>query len=185
MAAPKIPGTRGAGFEQNRSRTLARNANESSSISSFHKKDLEGTSNCIENVSKELTNSKQKDIVVGEIFFATNEYCLNTQDTIVLNRLTKNIKELLNNGYHIHLYCTGGADYRGLAWNNRKLGYLRAESVERYIKNSIDDVRLTISVKTIGESGSPSFSKNKKSALKEIMKDRKVEISVRSRRSDP
>jgi hypothetical protein len=117
-------------------------------------------------------------MTVAEIFFATNIHDLTFDDIIAIDSLIADIKFRLTEGFKIKLLCTGGADYRASDQHNLDLGQKRADSVKKYIETRITDKKFKIHSKTIGESQAQQPKNGKSPSQLEMMKDRKVVVTI-------
>lgn len=117
-------------------------------------------------------------MVVGEVFFATDDDKVYADDEIQLVPLVKSLKKRIEEGFEIGLLCTGKADYRARVWYNYRLGLRRAHAVMNFIRKAVSEPSLKLKVDSIGELKALQPIKGKRPSLANIMKDRKVSIAI-------
>lgn len=168
------------GSERVDSGTLARNFTASPGFTSSVANGKEGVS-WTEAITRKQAYADTTGLTVGEIYFATNEDQVDTDDIFALEKLIASLETLLQNGFKFKLLCVGGADYRASFDYNMKLGMRRALSVKNAIDGKVSSKGLTVDVSSIGESGALQPKAGKKPSLLAIMDDRKVSIVINSK----
>lgn len=157
--------------------TLALNATAPPVISTSAAKDKEGTS-WSKAIKRRQAYTNAAVLTVAEIFFATDDDQVHSDDILAMNDLISSIKTLLKNGFELTLLCIGQADYRASFQYNKDLGKRRARSVKDLIDISISHKNLTVEFDSIGESKALQAKHGRLPSLTEIMNDRKVVVTI-------
>ena len=173
----QIPGPKGLHNEKIDMGTLARSVTAPPFINTSMNKDKEEVSWSVA-IKRKQAYTDTDVLIVAEIYFATDEDKVHTDDILAMNNLITSIKTLLKDGFKLKLLCTGEADYRASFDYNMNLGMRRAQSVKNLINNSISSKELKVDVKSIGESNAIQPKHGKLPSLTKIMSDRKVVITV-------
>jgi outer membrane protein OmpA-like peptidoglycan-associated protein len=118
-------------------------------------------------------------MTIAEVYFATDDDKVHTPDDIIaLDKLITDITTRLKEGFKIKLLSTGGADYRATFNYNMGLGTRRALSVKSYIDSRITHNDFVIGFASIGEANAAQPKNGKRPSQIEMMKDRKVVVSI-------
>lgn len=178
MPPERTPGPKGVGRKETiDSGTLALNAAASPIISTSTAKDKEGTS-WSKAVKRKQAYTSDGVLTVAEIYFATDDDQVHSDDILAMNDLIKSIKTLLKDGFELKFLCTGQADYRASFQYNMDLGRRRALSVKDFIDGSISHEKLAVDIDSIGESKALQPKNRRLPSLTEIMNDRKVVVTI-------
>lgn len=122
--------------------------------------------------------SSAGNLVVAEVYFKTNDDEVDHQDALALTALIDSLNERLKEGFKCTLVCTGGADHRGTAKYNMRLGGRRAVSVMEHILLNVSSPNLTVVARSIGESRAAKPVGRKKVPPIMLMNNRKVVVTL-------
>lgn len=178
MPPGRTPGPKG--IKRNElidSGTLALNATDPPLISTSAANYKEGVS-WSKAIKRKQAYTNTGDLTVAEIYFATDDDKVHSDDILAMNDLISSIKTLLKNGFELTLLCIGEADYRASFQYNMDLGKRRAQSVKDLIDTSISHKKLTVEFDSIGESKALQPKHGKLPSLMKIMNDRKVVVTI-------
>ncbi|MDH4239494.1 MAG: hypothetical protein OEW48_08020, partial [Phycisphaerae bacterium] len=177
MSPPRIPGPKGIhGYEKVDSGTLARNSTAPPGIITSAKA-KEGVSWSAA-IKRAHAYTDTDGLTFAEIYFATDDDKVHSDDILAMNNLINSIPRLLKDGFKLRLLCTGEADYRAPFKYNIDLGMRRANSVKSLIDSRTSNKALEVRAKSIGESKALQPKHGKRPSLMEIMNDRKVVITI-------
>lgn len=179
MPPKRLPGPKGINNKHEKidSGTLARTSTAPPKIRTSFGKAKEGVSWSVA-IKAKHAYTDTAGLTVAEIYFATDDDKVHSDDILAMNKLIKSITSLLKEGFKCRLLCTGKADYRASFHYNMNLGMRRAKSVKRLIDSRISNKELRVDVTSIGESKALQPRHVKHPLLVKIMKDRKVVITI-------
>ena len=178
MPPNRTPGPTGTrGHEQIDSGTLALAAAAPPAIATSPGDGKEGVSSSVA-IKRKYAYIDTADLVLAQIYFATDDDRVDSDDVSAMSKLLESIPKLLKDGFKLTLLCTGSADYRASDAYNIDLGLRRAQSVKSAIDSRISDADLSVEVTSIGESKALQPQGGRRPSLVQIMDDRKVAVTI-------